>query len=155
MCYVHPSNSFCRPCIESGLGTRLERERKPHTEPAHLSRKMGKLMQVRLHVVQPVGGLGPLHEPARLPLPLLMLLLVLPVLRSDLPVSDKLGGLAAHKEVLLLLRATAIKEAEVIRRPGILCNCHQVPTCGESRGVRKSYVLCSLIRFNLYKLHLF
>ena len=77
-----------------------------------------------------------------------MLLLVLPVLRSDLPVSDKLGGLAAHKEVLL--RAIAIKETEVIRRqPGILCNCHQVPTCGKRRGVRKSYVLCSSITIRL------
>ena len=93
-------------------------------------------MQVRLHVVQPVGGFGPLHEPPGLPL----MLFLLPV-HLDLPVSDKLGGLAAHKEVLLLLRAIAIKEAEVIRGPGmILCNCHQVPTCGESRGVRKSYV---------------
>ena len=90
--------------------------------------------------MQPVGGLGPLHEPPWLPLPLL-LLFFLPV-HPDLPVSDKLGGLAAHKEVLLLC-AIAIKEAEVIRgRPGILCNCHQVPTCGKRRGVRKGYVLC-------------
>ena len=91
-------------------------------------------MQICLHVVQPVGGPGPLHEPPGLPL---MMFLLLPV-HLDLPVADKLGGLAAHKELLLLLCAIAIKEAEVIRgRPGILCNCHQVPTCGKRRGVRK------------------
>ena len=140
MCYVHPI-----PLVKPALRADSEHDQReeaftqnPHIYPG----KRGKPLQVRLHVVQPVGGLGPLHEPPGLPL---MLFLLLPV-HLDLPVADKLGGLAAHKEVLLLC-AIAIKEAEFIRsRPGILCNCHQVPTCGKRRRVRKGYVLCSLIR---------
>ena len=133
-----PPSYSCKSCIESGLGTysltRSERE-ESFTQNPHIYAGKGEPL-LGLHVVQPVGGLGPLHEPPGLPF--MLLLLPLPVLHFDLPVADKLGGLAAHKEVLLLLCAIAIKEMEIIRGPGmILCNCHQVPTRGERRGVRK------------------
>ena len=73
-------------------------------------------------------GLCPLNEPPGLPLPLLLL-----VRRFDLPLSDKLSGLAPNEQVRLLWWLLILADVVVIR--AMLCNCQQVPTCEKKGGM--------------------